>query len=174
MCLYPDRMASTVLDLMYLFNQASRALNTEMTSALAELGITARDHRVLSKAVEADRTQKEIAELALLDKTTMVVTVDGLETAGLVRRAPCLGRPAGAIIEVTPKRPQGRGGQHGDHRRALFRGVLDRLCPPPSGPRLSTASTRWLSAAAFADPPHVPHAARRAARAEHDISITLR
>ena len=38
------------------------------------------------KAAEDERTQNEIAELAGLDKTTMVVTLDRLEQAGLVQR----------------------------------------------------------------------------------------
>jgi len=36
--------------------------------------------------MEAERTQIQIAELAYLDKTTMVVTVDALEKAGLAQR----------------------------------------------------------------------------------------
>jgi MarR family transcriptional regulator for hemolysin len=152
-------MASTAPDLMYLFNQASHALNTEMTSALAVLGITARDHCVLAKAAEASRTQKEIAELALLDKTTMVVTVDGLEAAGLVRRAPCPGDRRARIIEVTPK-----GRKVVEASTAiiddLFRGVLAAL-PATQRTGFVDALTRLVDDR-LAEPPHVPNPPRRA------------
>jgi DNA-binding MarR family transcriptional regulator len=151
-------MASSTPDLMYLFNQASHALNMEMTAALEELGITARDHCVLAKAAEAERTQKEIAELALLDKTTMVVTVDALEEAGLVRRVPCPGDRRARIIEVTPA---GRKVVQASTRIIddLFRGVLAAL---PATPRAAFVDglTRLVDSR-LADPPHVPHPPRR-------------
>jgi DNA-binding MarR family transcriptional regulator len=151
-------MASTAPDLMYLFNQASHSLNTEMTSALSVLGITPRDHCVLAKAVEADRTQKEIAELALLDKTTMVVTVDGLEDAGLVRRVPCPGDRRARIIEVTPK-----GRKVVEASTAiiddLFRGVLAAL--PTARRTAFVDGLTELVDRRLADPPHVPQQPRR-------------
>jgi DNA-binding MarR family transcriptional regulator len=151
-------MASTAPDLMYLFNQASHALNTEMTAALSVLGITARDHCVLSKAVEAPRTQKEIAELALLDKTTMVVTVDALEDAGLVRRVPCPGDRRARLIEVTAK-----GRKVVEASTAiiddLFRGVLAAL-PAAQRSAFVDALTRLVDNR-LAEPPHVPNPPRR-------------
>jgi DNA-binding MarR family transcriptional regulator len=143
---------------MYLFNQASHALNTEMTSALGELGITARDHCVLAKAAEAQRTQKEIAELALIDKTTMVVTVDGLEAAGLVRRVPCPGDRRARLVEVTPK-----GRKVVEASTAiiddLFRGVLAAL--PATRRTAFVDGLTELVDRRLADPPHVPHPPRR-------------
>ena len=41
-----------------------------------------REYCVLWKADEGERTQQEIAELAGLDKSTLVVTLDKLEAAG--------------------------------------------------------------------------------------------
>jgi MarR family transcriptional regulator for hemolysin len=152
-------MASTAPDLMYLFNQASHSLNVEMTSALGVLGITARDHCVLAKAAEAARTQKEIAELALLDKTTMVVTVDGLEAAGLVRRVPSPGDRRARIIELTPK-----GRKVVEASTAiiddLFHGVLAAL-PASQRTAFVDALTR-LVGDRLAEPPHVPNPPRRA------------
>lgn len=143
---------------MYLFNQASHALGTEMNAALGVLGITARDHCVLAKAVEANRTQKEIAELALLDKTTMVVTVDALEKAGLVRRVPSPTDRRARIIEVTPK-----GRKVVATSTAiiddLFRGVLGAL--PAADRAVFVDGLTRLVDERLADPPHVPNPPRR-------------
>ena len=59
-----------------------------MSAALAEAGLTARMHCVLVHALEEERTQIQLAELGDMDKTTMVVTVDALEKAGLAQRRP--------------------------------------------------------------------------------------
>jgi DNA-binding MarR family transcriptional regulator len=78
----------TDVDLMFLFNQAGHALNATLSDALAEVGVTPRDQCVLSKAMAGEHTQGQLAELAGLDKTTMVVTLDNLEKAGLAERRP--------------------------------------------------------------------------------------
>jgi DNA-binding MarR family transcriptional regulator len=88
-------------DLSYLFDKASQALAARMGAALAELDISARDYCVLSKAAPGELTQTELAELALLDKTTMVVTVDRLERAGLARRTPSPTDRRARIVEIT-------------------------------------------------------------------------
>ncbi len=74
------------VDLSFLLNQTSYALSAKLTAALAELGISVREYCVLMKAAEQERTQNVVAELAALDKTTMVVTLDRLEQAGLAER----------------------------------------------------------------------------------------
>jgi DNA-binding MarR family transcriptional regulator len=73
-------------DLLLLLWKASHALATEHTAALAEVGVAPRAYCVLSKAAGGDFTQIQLAELCGLDKTTMVVTVDELERAGLAER----------------------------------------------------------------------------------------
>jgi DNA-binding MarR family transcriptional regulator len=97
----PTTSAATDLDLMFLLAQASHTLQTEMTAKLAELGITPREHCVLSKAQSGEHTQSHLAELAALDKTTMVVTVDALEKAGLAERQPSSTDRRARIIRVT-------------------------------------------------------------------------
>jgi DNA-binding MarR family transcriptional regulator len=72
-----------------------------MTTALADLGLTARQYCVLDKASAGDRTQGQIAEDALLDKTTMVTTLDGLERAGLARRVPSPTDRRARLVETT-------------------------------------------------------------------------
>jgi DNA-binding MarR family transcriptional regulator len=91
------------VDLMFLLAEASHALATEMTAGLEDLGITPRGYCVLSKAQGGDLTQKQIAEMAALDKTTMVVTVDQLERAGLAERRPSSTDRRARIVTVTPE-----------------------------------------------------------------------
>src|SRR4051812_50007922 len=57
-----------------------------MTRDLAALGVTPRMHCVLYHALAGEFTQIQLAEQCALDKTTMVVTMDALEKAGLAER----------------------------------------------------------------------------------------
>lgn len=73
-------------NLSWLLSQASHALATELTARLERIGIFPRGHCVLTAALNGERTQTEIAHAIGLDKTTMVVTLDELEQAGLAER----------------------------------------------------------------------------------------
>jgi DNA-binding MarR family transcriptional regulator len=75
-------------DLGWLLAQASHVLKTELTAALEGLGVSPRAHHVLATAMEGEYTQTELAAKVGLDKTTMVVTLDELEAAGLAERRP--------------------------------------------------------------------------------------
>jgi DNA-binding MarR family transcriptional regulator len=88
-------------DLMMLLNVASHALETELAARLAELGITPRGRCVLAAAAEGELTQTELAERCNLDKTTMVVTMDTLEKAGLAERRTSSADRRARIIAVT-------------------------------------------------------------------------
>jgi MarR family transcriptional regulator for hemolysin len=77
-------------------------LHDELTEALTEVGISPRAHCVLAKAAEGGQTQSRLAERTALDKTTMVVTVDELERAGLAERRTSSTDRRARIIEVTP------------------------------------------------------------------------
>jgi MarR family transcriptional regulator, transcriptional regulator for hemolysin len=81
---------------------AAHVLNTRMSAALAEIGTTPRAHCVLFHAMEAERTQIQLAEISDLDKTTMVVTADELEREGLAERRPSSADRRARIIAVTP------------------------------------------------------------------------
>jgi MarR family transcriptional regulator, transcriptional regulator for hemolysin len=91
----------TVLDLSFLLSQASHVLATQMAAAFAEIDITPREYCVLFHAQEAERTQIQLAKISDLDKTTMVVTVDELEKAGLAERRPSSTDRRARIIAVT-------------------------------------------------------------------------
>jgi MarR family transcriptional regulator, transcriptional regulator for hemolysin len=139
-------------DLSYLFDKASQVLASRMAAALDGVGITVRDYCVLSKASAGGLTQSELAELALLDKTTMVVTVDGLEAAGLAERRPSPQDRRARVVAVT-----GKGAEAVDRARTVIDGlyadVLGALDPPqrdalldalvrlvgPAGPLAETA-----------------------------------
>lgn len=82
----PQVLVPLASDLCWLLARASHGLTTELTAALEEVGITPRDHAVLTTAMTGAYTQSEIARIVGLDKTTMVVTVDELEAAGLAER----------------------------------------------------------------------------------------
>ncbi|MEV4374892.1 MarR family transcriptional regulator [Nonomuraea sp. NPDC049637] len=93
-------------DLSFLLDHTSHVLRTRMAAALAELGLTARMHCVLVHALEEERTQIQLAEIGDMDKTTMVVTVDALEKAGLAERRPSSTDRRARIIAVTEKGAQ--------------------------------------------------------------------
>ncbi|MFG1926521.1 MarR family winged helix-turn-helix transcriptional regulator [Cryptosporangium sp. NPDC048952] len=90
-------------DLSYLLDHTSHVLRTRMAAALAEIGLTARMHCVLVHALEGERTQAQLAEIGDMDKTTMVVTVDALDEAGLAERRPSSTDRRARIIAVTEK-----------------------------------------------------------------------
>lgn len=91
----------TETDLSFLLDHTSHVLRTQMTAALAEIGLTPRMHCVLVHALEEERTQIQLAELGDMDKTTMVVTVDALEKAGYAERRPSSTDRRARIIAVT-------------------------------------------------------------------------
>jgi MarR family transcriptional regulator for hemolysin len=93
--------AGVTADLAFLLYQTNHALQTEMTAALEDLGITPRAHCVLRAAVCGELTQSQLAEMCALDKTTMVVTLDELERAGLAVRTPSSTDRRARIITVT-------------------------------------------------------------------------
>ncbi|MFI7704135.1 MarR family winged helix-turn-helix transcriptional regulator [Nonomuraea sp. NPDC049480] len=95
--------ARTMPDLSFLLDHTSHVLRTQMAAALAEIGLTARMHCVLVHAIEEERTQIQLAEIGDMDKTTMVVTVDALEKAGLAERRPSSTDRRARIIAVTDK-----------------------------------------------------------------------
>lgn len=88
-------------DLCWLLSRASHGLTTELTAALQDAGISPREHMVLATALTGEHTQTELARLVGLDKTTMVVTVDTLEAAGLAERRPARGDRRARVIAVT-------------------------------------------------------------------------
>jgi MarR family transcriptional regulator for hemolysin len=88
-------------NLGWLLKQASYALSTELMAALAPVGVSARGYHVLVAAMTGEHTQTELAQQVGLDKTTMVVTIDELEEAGLAKRLPSTLDRRARVISVT-------------------------------------------------------------------------
>jgi MarR family transcriptional regulator for hemolysin len=88
-------------NLNWLLTQAHYTFGRELAGAFVPLGITPRGHSVLSAAISGRHTQKELSELIGLDKTTMVVTLDELEAAGLAKRVPSPLDRRARVVEVT-------------------------------------------------------------------------
>jgi DNA-binding MarR family transcriptional regulator len=106
----------------------------------------------------AERTQIQLAELADLDKTTMVGTIDELERAGLAERRPASTDRRARIIAVTEAGEQmaaeGRKIVDGVHR-----GTLNAV---PAAERDALVSALTLLAAGhLAKPADCDHPVRR-------------
>jgi DNA-binding MarR family transcriptional regulator len=157
----PPTQAPIDVDLLFLVNQAAFALTAEMTAALADIAITPREFCVLSHALKGDMTQIRLAELSALDKTTMVVTLDKLEKAGLAERRLSHTDRRARIVAVTPAGKRAVGKAQGIVAR-MYSGVLSVLPADDRDVFLRSLST--LVASRLAQPSHVerPAGLRRA------------
>ena len=88
-------------DLAWLLSNVSHALTTEMTAALEDVSVTPRAYCLLATAMQGEYTQTALAQAIGLDKTTMVVTIDALERAGLVERRTSTEDRRARVIAVT-------------------------------------------------------------------------
>lgn len=88
-------------NLCWLLSQASYSLTTRLTDGLAQIGFSPREHLVLTTAAAGSYTQTDLARMVGLDKTTMVVTLDQLEAAGLAERRPSPTDRRVRVITVT-------------------------------------------------------------------------
>ena len=145
-------------DLCWLLSRASHALTTELTAALEGLGISPRAHSVLVTAMTGEHTQSEIARMVGLDKTTMVVTVDELEAAGLAERRPSSSDRRARVIAVT---------EAGERMAREANKVLDRvredvLSTLPAGDRdVFLRALGTLACGRLAEPVPCAHPVRR-------------
>ncbi|MDT0318046.1 MarR family winged helix-turn-helix transcriptional regulator [Streptomyces millisiae] len=146
-------------DLSFLLDHTSHVLRTRMAAALAEVGLTARMHCVLVHALEEERTQAQLAEIGDMDKTTMVVTVDALEEAGLAERRPSSADRRARVIAVT---------EEGARVARRSQEIVDRvhretLAALPEDEREALLSAmRRLVGGVLAEPVESPRPARRA------------
>ena len=88
-------------DLAWLLSSVSHSLITELTAALEDVSVTPRAYCVLATAMQGEYTQTALAQAIGLDKTTMVVTIDALERAGLVERLMASEDRRARVIAVT-------------------------------------------------------------------------
>jgi DNA-binding MarR family transcriptional regulator len=118
-------------NLGWLLSRASHVLHTELTAALEDIGISPRSFCLLSSAMTGEHTQIELANAVGLDKTTMVVTLDELEEAGLAKREPSSHDRRARVVKVT-KTGERKVAQAEEIVRRLQEEVLDGL---PAGDR---------------------------------------
>ncbi|MFB9238270.1 MarR family winged helix-turn-helix transcriptional regulator [Plantactinospora siamensis] len=146
-------------DLSFLLDRSGHLLRTRMATALAEIGLTARMHCVLAHALGQERTQIQLAELGDMDKTTMVVTMDALEKAGLAERRPSSRDRRARIVAVTEEgaRVAARSREIVDR---VHREALDALAPDEREVFLRAMDR--LIGGLLAESPPAPGAARRA------------
>ncbi|MFF0507413.1 MarR family winged helix-turn-helix transcriptional regulator [Streptomyces fimicarius] len=149
----------TAPDLSFLLDHTSHVLRTRMAAALGEIGLTARMHCVLVHALEEERTQIQLAEIGDMDKTTMVVTVDALESAGLAERRPSSRDRRARIIAVTEK-----GAALAQQSQAIVDRVHDEaLTALDTGDRAALLKAlNALAAGHLANPVESPRSVRRA------------
>jgi MarR family transcriptional regulator, transcriptional regulator for hemolysin len=115
----PQPLAS---DLCWLLGRASQLLSAEFSKALTDSGISPRQHSVLITALGDELTQTELARRVGLDKTTMMVTLDELEKAGLAERRPRPGDRRARVVAVTDE-----GRRAVDAAEAILADVRDRV-----------------------------------------------
>jgi DNA-binding MarR family transcriptional regulator len=151
-------------DLSFLLDHSSHVLRTQMSAALAEIGLTARMHCVLVHALEKERTQAQLAEIGDMDKTTMVVTVDALEEAGLAERRPSSRDRRARIIAVTEE-----GARIAEQSQQIVDGVHQRaLAALPAEARDALLNAlNLLVGDHLAVPAAAPRSARRARQREN-------
>ncbi|MDX3342827.1 MarR family transcriptional regulator [Streptomyces sp. ID03-2B] len=149
----------TAPDLSFLLDHTGHVLRTRMAAALGEIGLTARMHCVLVHALEEERTQIQLAEIGDMDKTTMVVTVDALESAGLAERRPSSRDRRARIIAVTEK-----GASLAQQSQAIVDRVHDEaLTALDAGDRAALLKAlNALAAGHLANPVESPRSVRRA------------
>ena len=88
-------------NLGWLLATVSHAFTTELTAGLEAVSVTPRGHCVLATAMRGEYSQTALAHAIGLDKTTMVVTIDALEKAGLVERRMSREDRRARVIAVT-------------------------------------------------------------------------
>ncbi len=151
----------TVPDISFLLSHASHVLATRMTEALQEIGLTPRGQCVLMHALPGELTQIELARVADLDKTTMVVTLDELEEAGYAERVPSPADRRARLVRVTERgREITAAGLEIVDR--VHQEVLDTL--PPSQRDAFIAAMNTLVGGYLADPVDCDRPVRRPRR----------
>lgn len=158
----PTPPARSVPDLTFQLKHIAHVLTTELTAALAEIDSSPRLHCVLAHALPGELTQAQVAELADLDKTTMVVTMDELEKAGLAERRPSSTDRRARIISVTEA-----GVQHITDGLAIIDRIHSEVLGTlPEGERkVFAAALQRLTEGRLATPVESPRPVRRAREA---------
>ena len=147
----------------WLLSTASHAFTTELTAALEDAAVTPRAHCVLSVALQGEYTQGALAQAIGLDKTTMVVTIDALERAGLVERRPSATDRRARVIAVTEARAARSSRRASGSSTRIQDEVLAAL--PREQPRAFVAALQQLVDGRLGTPAECAHDGARASAA---------
>ncbi|MBU6532279.1 MarR family winged helix-turn-helix transcriptional regulator [Streptomyces sp. NPDC057245] len=99
-----DQASGSLLrsDLHWLFARLKQGLATAETAVVREHGMTLWGYTVLMAIVDAPtRSQLALAQAVSVDKSKLVLVLDELEAAGLVRRRPDPADRRARIVEAT-------------------------------------------------------------------------
>ena len=154
--LQPDRPED---NLGWLLATVSHAFTTALTAQLDAISVSPRAHCLLATALQGEYTQTALAQAIGLDKTTMVVTVDALERAGLVERRMSSTDRRARVVAVTDAGRRKVAEGEAIVARAQEH-VLDALPQEYRGPFL--AALRHLAAGVGGEPVDMPPVRRRA------------
>jgi MarR family transcriptional regulator, transcriptional regulator for hemolysin len=153
-------------NLGWLLSTVSHSLATELTAALEDVSVTPRGYCVLSTAQRGEYTQTALAQAIGLDKTTMVVTIDALERAGLVeRRTSSTDRRARVIAVTEAGREKVAEGERIVER--IQEDVLSAL--PPESREAFVVALRYLAAERLCAPTPCQAPVRR--RAPRSVAV---
>lgn len=90
--------------LSFLINKLAQHAGRGMTEALEPLGVQPRESGVLAALAQfGPMSQQRLGELLVIDRTTMVLSIDRLEELRLVQRAADPRDRRSFSIELTPK-----------------------------------------------------------------------
>ena len=90
--------------LSFLINKLAQLAGQGMTKALSPLAITPRESGILGAIAQlGPMTQRRIGEILIIDRTTMVLSLDHLEELGFVERVNHPTDRRAFLIELTPK-----------------------------------------------------------------------
>ena len=75
-------------DVNWLLNRVWLGFGLRKTAALDAVGVSIKEHFVMVALLSGPMPQLELSALVKIDKSVITATIDGLETKGLVVRAP--------------------------------------------------------------------------------------
>lgn len=126
-----DQTSGSLLhgDLHWLLSRLKQGLATAETAAVREHGMTLWGYTVLMAVVDAPtRSQLALAQAVSVDKSKLVLVLDELEAAGLVRRRPDPTDRRARIVEATESGRRALDAAH-DDVEAIERDLLADLDP---------------------------------------------
>ena len=100
----PARPVKVADSLSFLLNKLAQLAGRRMAEALAPLGVQPRESGILAAIAQfGAMSQQRIGEILLIDRTTMVMSVDRLEELGLVERVRQPSDRRVFLVELTEK-----------------------------------------------------------------------